>query len=53
VIQKTSRPPAQAAGPHETPRATRFERSLVYSGLAGLVIAAVGLIMIGWRRQSW
>ncbi|MEQ4300476.1 hypothetical protein ABNF97_03615 [Plantactinospora sp. B6F1] len=30
-----------------------YQRSLAYSGLFGLVISAVGLVMVGTRRRYW
>ncbi|MGX7669072.1 hypothetical protein [Plantactinospora sp. DSM 117369] len=30
-----------------------YQRSLAYSGLFGLVISAVGLVMVGARRRYW
>ncbi|GAA3752362.1 hypothetical protein GCM10022225_41010 [Plantactinospora mayteni] len=30
-----------------------YQRSLAYSGLLGLVISAVGLVMVGTRRRYW
>ncbi|MEO3926345.1 hypothetical protein ABGB07_21125 [Micromonosporaceae bacterium B7E4] len=30
-----------------------YQRSLAYSGLFGLVISAVGLVMVGPRRRYW
>ncbi|WP_326561937.1 hypothetical protein [Micromonospora sp. NBC_01796] len=55
-----SAPYATRSGPHTTGpgQATDrlpdgYQRSLLYSGLLGLIIAAIGLTMVGRRRRLW
>ncbi|WP_422772435.1 hypothetical protein ACN28C_05205 [Plantactinospora sp. WMMC1484] len=45
----------QRAGPAPAPDGPPpgYQRSLAYSGLAGLVISVVGLVMVGSRRRYW
>jgi hypothetical protein len=30
-----------------------FTRSLIYSGLLALLLATIGIAMVGWRRRQW
>ncbi|MFY1688987.1 hypothetical protein [Plantactinospora sp. WMMB782] len=39
--------------PHTDGPPPGYRRSLAYSGLLGLVISAVGLVMVGTRRRYW
>ncbi|WP_329105673.1 hypothetical protein OG792_33280 [Micromonospora sp. NBC_01699] len=50
-----TRSSAHATGPDRAmdQRPTGYQRSLVYSGLLGLLIAAIGLTMVGRRRRLW
>jgi hypothetical protein len=47
VDQRSGSPPATAGLPDG------YQRSLACSGLLGLVISAVGLAMVGYRRRCW
>ncbi|WP_121157698.1 hypothetical protein [Micromonospora pisi] len=47
------RPDATTTGRAENQLPAGYQRSLVYSGLFGLVIAMVGITMIGRRRRLW
>ncbi|MFI6758262.1 hypothetical protein ACIBF5_03835 [Micromonospora sp. NPDC050417] len=47
------RPDATTTGRASDRLPAGYQRSLVYSGLFGLVIAMVGITMIGRRRQLW
>ncbi|MEH1124659.1 hypothetical protein [Micromonospora sp. CPCC 206061] len=45
--------PVRAAEEEDVGSSTAYRRSLVLSGLAGLVLAATGLTMVGIRRRRW
>ena len=48
----TSVLPARA-GPADTTPAGEYRHTLIYSGVIGLGLAAIGLTMVGLRRRRW
>ena len=44
--------PREVAEADTTP-ASGYHQTLIYSGLIGLALAAVGLMMVGMRRRRW
>jgi hypothetical protein len=44
---------APAAGVAGFGQDGRYGRSLVYSGMFGLLIASIGMAMVGRRRRDW
>lgn len=44
--------PAQVAAGDPTP-ASKYRHTLIYSGIIGLALAAIGLTMVGLRRRRW
>lgn len=44
--------PLRVADPDTTP-AGEYHQTLIYSGLVGLALAAIGLTMVGLRRRRW
>ncbi|MBO4204558.1 hypothetical protein [Micromonospora echinofusca] len=42
-----------ATGPRPRPEPVDLSRSLVLSGLVGLTISLVGLVLVGHRRRLW
>jgi hypothetical protein len=41
------------AQPTDTAPASGYQQTLIYSGLVGLTLAAIGLTMVGLRRRRW
>jgi hypothetical protein len=46
-------PRARAAADRLVGRQTGFHRSMIYSGVIGLVLAFIGTAMVAWRRRLW
>ncbi|BCB80549.1 hypothetical protein Pflav_069590 [Phytohabitans flavus] len=50
--EATPTPELATAGQDATPT-SEYRRTLIYSGILGLVLAAIGLTMVGVRRRGW
>jgi hypothetical protein len=52
TASKRAAAPVRAA-PTDTTPASGYQKSLIYSGIIGIVLAAIGITMVGLRRRSW